>query len=796
MSVRDSFHLLKQSLASRWQVPLLACAVALLILSVLRIRPQHVPPTFEQMLDQVIALQRGEFYLEASEQAGKLLEEPNLTHTQKGAVYQALAETIYLVECTRKKHDLDNAQRIALNYHLSIDNGIPATAKTWEHIAQAHQWLGNSAEAIEAYRKAIDLGSPDRSRLRRAIIEQLRLGFRGAEKAVREELAQMLYESQLQSQDLTWAAEQQINSLVEANELDVARDVLNGLTPRLEKAGQHPHAQYLNARLDYLTHQYDQAERILLALRNELVSSDPLAAKAGWLLGRLHYQDGRPQEALACFREVLQSQPPEEYAMACRLGIAESLAALEHIEEAATAYEEVSGQAAGAPHNDVFDRDSIRVSLTSLYATLKARGQVEESLRFLRLAVGMIPLDNHDMAVNYCRKLAELYAAIGEQYRSRVTPTPATTAPTTSRDVSTETALRHAHDAFQNAAEEYLRLSRLLVLDDQAATDAAWEAANYFDRANEPDRLVAVLETFLQEHPGNPRLPEALRRLGLALQSQGRYKEAIARYIENQDRYARTPPAMRSLIPMAQCYMALDPKAYPDAERVLLTIVDQPAEKGYFAPQALEYREAVFLLGDLYDRWGKPAKAIGRLEEFLERYSQDPRVTKIQFTLANAHRKRALGAIARTPTSAPAGSDDTIAIDSLTRAEELFGEVIRSLEQLPRSRRSHVEETCLRHSYLYRADCVFDRHEYARALAMYEEIARSYRTEAMALAAYVQMLNCYQRMGKPDQGRQTLDRIRVLVKGIPAEQYKELPAAEDATWWKGFFDWVETSNVF
>ena len=308
-----------------------------------------------------------------------------------------------------------------------------------------------------------------------------------------------------------------------------------------------------------------------------------------------------------------------------------------------------------------------------------------------------------------------------------------------------------------------------------------------------------MLEEFLTAHPQSPLLPEALYRLGQALQSLGRYEQAVARYTQNQDRFPRTPAAMRSMVPMARCYIAMGPPSYPDAEKVLLSVLEQPSEMGRYAPEALEYREALFLLGDLYDRWDKPSRAIGRLEEFLERYPKDPRLPTVQFALANAYRKRALFGAASQPATSGATRPQGFAqsaVASWRRAEELFAEVIQTLEGRPRSGLSPLEQLCLRYSYLYRADCAFDVEQYERAIALYEEVGRRFRADPIALQAGVQILNAYQRLGRHEQARVALQRMRMLLKSIPVERFNESPGGEDLAYWQGLLDWIEKSDLF
>ncbi len=799
----SSLNQFKQTLSNRWQMPLLGVSLALLAMAVLRVMPPEPAPSFQQRLDQIAALQRGGFLTEAAETIRGLLDEEGLANEERGALFRAMAETIYLSERPRQHHEPNNAERIIRNHNQSQALGLAATPGVHEQLGAAYQWLGAPDEAIAQFRKAIAGGGERSSRLRREIVELLRESRGGPEENIEEDLAGILDDEGADPKDLLWAVEQRVDLLIARDGLGEVEELLDRAEPRLARAGLGREVQYLRAQLSHLNGEADQAERILLDLRNKLVDHEELAAKVGWLLGRVHLGDGRPQEALAVFQEVTRCQPSGEYFLASRLGMAESLAALYHIDEAADVYEEVAGLAARYADGRVVDRDAIRASLTSLYAVLRKEGRLDAALRFLRLAAALAPPGKQEVQARNLRDLAELYAAIGEERLARATAShPTTESPATTTAPATsekrDDALSSAHEAFQKAAEAYLQLSRLQVTTPARSSEAAWLAARYLDKANLPSRLIAVLEDFLVTYPDSARLPEVLYALGEASQSEGRYRQAIDRYAQNQRRFPRTPAAMRSLVPMAQCFMALGPASYPAAEKALLTIVEQPAVSGRYDPAALEYREALFVLGDLYDRWGKSAKAISRLEEFLERYPRDTRVTQTRFVLANGYRKSGLALLTARGQAAGAHGGDVARSGRarLGRAESLFSEVIRTLEGRPYNALQPIEQRYLKYSYMYRGDCAFDLGAYERALALYEEAARRFRRDPVCLSAYVQILNCYQRLGRDAEARATVERVKWLLKSIPADGFEGTSGDQDAAAWQRFFDWLEESGLF
>ncbi len=792
MSVTDSLAQFRESMATRWQVPLLGVAVVFLILAFLKVQPPGPVPSFQQQLDQIAALQQGGFLVDASEMIQRLLDAEGVPKERRGVLLRALAETIYLAERGRSRHDPENVKRLIRNHREALALGMPPTAAVHEQMGHAFRWIERREQALNAYREALAAGSEREGRLRREIIELLRETGDASDEAVSTQLSAMLGDEQLDPNDLLWAVQQQVDLYAGDGKQDQIGPLLDRVSPRLARAGLDRDVEYLQARMHYVAGQADQAERILLSLRNRLEPHEDLSAKVTWMLGRVHLDDGRPQEAMACFEEVIQQHPQGEYALASRLGVAECLAALGHIDESASVFEEVAGLAARHKPGDVVDRDAVRASLTSHYAVLRNEGRLEAAVRFLRLAAALVTPDDEKTQANYLRRLADLYVSLGETRLERVgaASRPSTVPATGGGDSD------GAREAFRLAAENYLRLSRVVMTDVDRSGNAAWLAAVQFDRANMPERMIAVLEDFLAGYPASTKLPDALYRLGQAFQSLGEYRKAIAAYAQNQERFPRTPAAMRSMVPMAQCYMALGVSSYPQVEKVLLAVVEQPTQKGRYDPQALEYREALFALGDLYDRWNKPGRAVSRLEEFLDRYPRDVRVPRAQFVLADAYRKSGLSA-----STQPGGADQRQAEvskvpDRLRRAEELFAEVIHTLGSRPEGTLTPTEELYLKYGYLYRADCAFDLGQYERARSLYEEACRRFRRDPVSLPAYVQILNCYQRLGNDAEARATVRRVKWLLKSIPEQRFAGALGGQDRAYWQSFFDWVETSGLF
>jgi tetratricopeptide (TPR) repeat protein len=225
-------------------------------------------------------------------------------------------------------------------------------------------------------------------------------------------------------------------------------------------------------------------------------------------------------------------------------------------------------------------------------------------------------------------------------------------------------------------------------------------------------------------------------------------------------------------------------------------------------PEAQEYRDALFALGDLYIRTGQYEKAIGRFEEALNRYPEDRRADRVAFLMADAYRRSA--AQIREDLKDPkqvAYKDDLKARhqERLKRAEELFAEVIERYRNRPADSLSDLDRESLKLSYFYRADAIYDRsyisepadlEPYVQALQRYDEAAWLYQHEPVAMSAYVQMVNCHLRMGNINEARRALQRAEWALRNIPEDRFDGTLPGRSRAFWEQYLSWLEKTPMF
>lgn len=797
---------MRQRVAGRWQIPLLLGACALFGWALWRLRPAPQEVPFDQRLDLIIALGRSGLYPEVSDEAQRLLSDSECTDAQKRRLHRVLGDLIYDNEIRKLVKDELNAEHVIQHYRESVADASELDAPTLLRIAEAWEWMDRPWEAIRYYEQALDRGAPGAVRVQRRVLE-LRLALGGMEPdAIAKEVEAFAKQAESSPEDLMWAVHRRVELFVEQQKLSEAEAFLETYRARVQDTPQQPRLEYLLAWVLYHEGRHDEAERLLRALRGRLTSRDDVDAASGWLLGRIVQMHGAPEEALSLYDGVLRAHFEGMYVAASRLGRAECLVSLDRHEEALAAYGDAIAMLAKVPPTRLFDQDLVLESARDRWYEMLRENRPYRALDYLRVAIRLLPPDDPKAEGLYRERLADLLTSLAERELAAAEhaepPSAATTQPNTTS--APATSLRQAARArLIEAGQTYLRLSRLRIDQEEDSARAVWDAADRFDLAGERERSIEVLKEFVAERPRSARLPSALLRLGQSYQALRRYPEAVEMYQRNISLYPRTPQATQSYVPLAACYMEMGPSYAEHAERTLLSVlVEAPDAEAVITPEAEEFRLALLKIAELYMSEREYEKAIVRLEEAATRYPDDPQITRIRFQLAEACRRSAAQIPQSLNEATNAARRDSL-IETyrqrLARARTLYEQVIAALQDVPAERLSTLEAAYLRVSYLYRADCAFDAQAftdrpspegYEEALRLYDAAAWKYNDEPIALAAYVQMIHCYLRMGQAARARTTLERAKWILRGMPDRPDVWPLPGENKETWNEYLTWL------
>ena len=181
----------------------------------------------------------------------------------------------------------------------------------------------------------------------------------------------------------------------------------------------------------------------------------------------------------------------------------------------------------------------------------------------------------------------------------------------------------------------------------------------------------------------------------------------------------------------------------------------------------------------------------------MQRYPGDARFSRATFLLANAYRHSGLVLDDVTSEMSNVPRREGLQKEKqnrLRKAEELFGQVIDMLSGEPSGRLSAMQQLQERLSYTYRADCAFDLGEHERAVDLYEDVVRAYQNDPVALSAYVQIISCYESLGRADDIRPALQRALWLADKMAPEKFETQLIRNKPEDWHKLLAWIEDTG--
>jgi tetratricopeptide (TPR) repeat protein len=344
------------------------------------------------------------------------------------------------------------------------------------------------------------------------------------------------------------------------------------------------------------------------------------------------------------------------------------------------------------------------------------------------------------------------------------------------------------------AADALISYSKALtLLDDKTYGDALWRGIDLYEKAGDVNRAIAALQLFVAERPEDVLAPEALLRLGRACQAAGLYDKAVTTFQQIQFRYPKSFAASKSAVPLAQAFLAKGPAFYAKAEAVLLGILeDNPA----LTPEALEFRQSLFELAQLYYRTGRYEESVRRLEELVDRYPDEPRLGQLLFLMGDSYRKSAnllTARIAAATQPSEMAQATSAKRERLAQAHDYYDHTLDTYHLNPPS--TELDRLYQKLSYFYRAECVFDLGNYDQAIHLYDAAAFRYQDDPSSLAAYVQIVNAYCAMGKMDEARTANERAKWLLQRMPAEAFDNGGFTMPREYWDQWLRWSNTLAV-
>lgn len=778
------------TLTGRWQIPLFGVALLVLVGGFVRMASAYRPVTCEEEIEQVMVLRRAGAFARANAYVLNLLADPRRSGPERGELHRLLAATIHQAEHGLASHERQNVRAIISNIQDAGRYGAALDAEDWIRLADAYLWSKKPVEAADALRQALRMSPREPDRLRRRLLNvQFESGKPLAAESI-PDLDAILDEPSSSPENYLWALERKVQWLLDQQDgagalalVAAGKERLAGTAERL--ALSYSEALCLCAEGASYS---EEAELLLRSLLSDWTVRDDLWSQANWLLGKLQQLDERPQAALVFYDEVLQAFQTGDIHDACVLGRAECLAALARYDTALEEFAALKDRFAGRPSHPFLSRGAIRHTLTTIGDALLRGDAPELGLEYLRLALSLTDGEDERSQRYYLSRIANGLTRLAAREPAE--------------DAGPEEDERR-RALLSEAAEMFLSLSRAQVDDEAASTLSIESAVENFDAAGLTERVAEVLAEFAKEHPASDRRAWALNKLGQAARALRRYREAAAAYEETLTRYPRQMEAAASMVPLAECLIALGGEDARRGAELLITIVDDTGPEPLFDPQAQEYRGALFRLAEYYCRASEEEvpqhyeKAVARLEVALTLYPDDPQATRLHFLLADAYRQSGLALREERAGDREAMARQGEEADRrLRRAMAAYETVVASLAPIDAAKLSDLERMYLRASYLYRADCLFDLGRYEDAIVAYNEAVWRYEDLPEAVSASMQIVHCHQALGQRAEAAAALERLSWLLKKMPAAAFETASGMTSKEYWEGMVARLQRTGVY
>jgi tetratricopeptide (TPR) repeat protein len=773
-----------QRFSQLWQLPLFIVSIALFVYA----GYLFINPGPGATIDQKIAVAQN--YLQqdrpdaALQQLSRILETEKLQPATEGQIHLLVAEAL---EAAQKQKKIDvpaNHQRIIEQTELAVQLGVKPDAALHLRVANSYAALGHPAEAAEHYRQAIAMDAMRSPSLYRKLIDLELASDDSANADVSLEMYLKL--PGLTDAERAWALDQRAGILIDGKHFADARKLLADAA-RLDT---DPVDQgTFNYQLGYCSYREglpDDAERYLRLARDQLRVSHPLDADAAFYLGKIFEERNDPTTANSFYEAILTTHPESKAAPLALLGRGICRIMLQQTDPGLNDFHELMGQIDRRPSRAKYKPECI-ITFRQAAEMLSDRQDFQSALEVMSYEQELNPTPQP----GFYSELGAMYAKRADQLDGTIP------------DANPTEKIRRGQqvvDLRNKAAESYILYSRMLtLLDDHGYADALWKGVDLYDKAGNLQAAITALELFVRERPSDRMAPDALLRLGRAYQAAGLFDKAIDAFQRNQLNYSKSLAASKSAVPLAQAYIAKGPAMYARAETTLLSVVEN---NPLVDPAAEEFRQSLRELAQLYYRTGRYEEAVARLQELTQRYPNDDQKAQMVFMMADSYRKSAslldakLASAQTTPNAVASEVAEAAAArrDRLLKARGMYDQVVDLYRSAAPT--DDIDKLYQKLAFFYRADCMYDLGAYPEAIKLYDDAAFNYQNDPSSVSAYIQIVNAYFALGKPEEAKAANNRAKWMLQHMPADAFQDGTFSMPKKYWDQWLQWTNDSGMW
>jgi tetratricopeptide (TPR) repeat protein len=509
----------------------------------------------------------------------------------------------------------------------------------------------------------------------------------------------------------------------------------------------------------------DRAMQAIQEARTLSSEDVAVARRAAYLRARGLRLQGKSEDALSQFIRVRQQYSGGAEALAADLFEGDMLREAGDYSAALLAYRRVLEEMNPSSHRGyVLPLEKFRIAMLTAYKDYVDRQQFEDARVML---VRFTPLFARNEELLF---RAEMLKRWGGMLLERT--------PTDSWELDPDhkkglTLLREAGLAYEQLAE--------LEFATEAYTKHLWEGAENYYRGHSYSRAIELLTKYLANEPEKNNA-QALLRLGQSQLALGDVTQSIHAFDECIEFHANDNATYQARI---DCAKALWYRGeISKSEELLLDNLTRSALK----PTSGEWKDSLFELGMLlYDK-GDYERAIHHLEEAITRYEKDPQKLLAQYLVAESYRNWAEEYLGRAGSIQAGGERER----NQARAHELLDVALGHFVDLQRaitpmalgSHRDPMMAAMLRNCYMLAGTVLFDLGRYHDAIEAYSNVSSHYPNDPFVLETFVQIANCWRRLGQDDKARGAIQQAQIAFDRLPADADFSVTSSLSRDEWK------------
>jgi TolA-binding protein len=335
-------------------------------------------------------------------------------------------------------------------------------------------------------------------------------------------------------------------------------------------------------------------------------------------------------------------------------------------------------------------------------------------------------------------------------------------------------------ELLREAGLAYEQLADLRFATEHFSGDL-WAAAENYYRGHSFSRATAVLNRFLNYEPELRNAP-ALLRLGQCHLALGKIPECVAALEECIEFHPQDSATYEARIDCAKAYWCQG--NMEQAERLLRENIAGSKLK----PSSREWKDSLFELGMLQYDEGNHRQAIDTLEVAIERYPDDPQTLLARYIVGVSYRQWAEELLEQTVgvrTASEREKSQQAANERLELAHDHLLTVQRLITLSGQDlHRDPMRGAMLRNCYMLAGTVLFDLGRYNDAINAYSNVSSLYPDEPFVLGTFVQIANCYRRLGQSEKARGAVQQAQIAFDGLPADADFTTTTALDRDEWQ------------